>query len=347
MARQESEERQRGLVSRSPLAFLAASGLIPKMVNGNPLVKFDRRGVFRGVKIVSESSLFSDTSGYSAWMAKTSMLISQGSDYSRFEVANMWRAFNNRELTTQFALDPVIESNMLTKRVVWGKEYQLHQMSPTIEVGDGWRMADIMVVPTGKEDINLDTHPTWTRGYSPLFFYHREMGLSQWSKVGDLTDSFAGGLFILNKASKINRGVHGGGLVDADGTTGGYQSRTSTFFDLVEGRLGGATFPEWGWKKFEPGKKVRTNAGLTADMIKNMKRVYVPFIKKAALTSTELATYFSENYNSGVGDKIGRENLKAFSQLVMSGWSGAMLDYFDRYFYSPAVDYMAGRRVSL
>ncbi len=340
-------ERRNELVSRSPLVFLMASGLIPKMIDDNPLVKFDRKGAFKGVKIVSEKSLFSDTSKYSAWMARTSKLISQWGDYSKFEVTNMWRAFNNRELTTRFTLDPVIESNMLTTRVVNGKEYQLHQMSPTIEIGNGWRMADIMVVPTGKEDINLNKYPTWTRGYSPLFFYNRDMGLSQWNKVGNLTDSFAGGLFILNEASKIKRGFHGGGLVDEDGTTGGYWSRTSTFSALVEGRLGGATYPEWGWKKFEPGKKVRTNAGLAADMIKNMKRVYVPFIEKTALISAQLATYFSENYNSGVSNKIGGDNLKAFSQLVMSGWSGAMLDYYDRYFYSPAVNYIAGRRVSL
>lgn len=338
-----NRERSHDLVSISPLRFLLASGLLSDMGKAHPIVKTDGRGRFLKVEKINEKNFYEKSIAYQSWVEGSGPALTR---YMNFEVANMWRSFNNQELTREFPLDPMIGLNGFLKRTVDGHEYRVAQMTPIVEIGHGWRMTDLMVVPTGGADMSLHKFPEYVRGYSPLVFYHPEMDRNGWKILGSLVNDFAGGLFSLARNTELDLSKRNGAEVSQRGGDGDEEIlRRKSLTALISGNSGSADYLERGWEDVKTGSGVRTNAGLACELLSRARAGFIPIVDRVVLTSKRIADNFTRDYMRV--SRIDPGKLELFSQLIMASWPGAMMEYFERYYNRPTADFVAGRKVYL
>ncbi|MBU0576640.1 hypothetical protein KJ707_04465 [Patescibacteria group bacterium] len=320
-------------MDQSPLRFLLNLGLIGKLAEEHPLVKTNRQGDFSRIAKVKLEDLFVTTVDYDAWMRQSAPVLGR---YIDLEVAEMWKAFNEGNLTKEYPLDNIVAANGMSQRVVDGKEYRIAQLSGVLDLGYGWRVADWMTVPTGRVDASQITHPGYVRGLSPIMFYHPQMGRGGWNLRRDLTDEFARILFDLKRNTTYQ----------VDGTAsvshGVYRPESIKFIDLVGGKKGAPIQTLANWREYEYGHQFGSIGGIVTELLKKAKKDFVPRVNKVAGLAKRVADDFWQDYAKN-DKRFNPDKLELFSQLITSSWPGASLQYFERYYNGPANDFFSGK----
>lgn len=323
---------------QSPLAFLMGSELpqdLTQLADGNPLIeniKINRNGS-QNIEMteVKKGNMFDLASRYETWLRNSAPKAYQ--KYLNYEVNAVLSAWALGRLTEEYPLDKTLIAEGFLQRTVDGHEFRTVQMAETVELGFGWKVIDVMVVPTGKADVITVNLPQLIRGASPPIFGRVNATKEEVLHRTQLVDGFAKAIFGINK--DVTTYLHGRASIQ----NGIIRPQIITFEKLVEKvKDGELSLPELhDLQIYKHGETVHLLPDFLRDALdagaKGLEKNINPVIESARLVGDDfIRDYIAKD------PRINHKSLQIFTQKWMTGWAGTLLLYFKTHFNDPAND---------
>lgn len=325
MAGNYIEKGERFRLGQNPLALLLVTGVAERMAGANPLME---TGSGRGMKKITPGNWFDIETRFGGWLDVSGRVMRQ---YSDNELSRMWTAFCGGGLTTEYGLDMALANKGMLKRTVDGYAYKLLQFGPSIELGKGWRMADVMVSPTGEVDAARISFPDVIRGLSPPIFFRENMPKDEQSRLQNLFDEFTRTMLNMYKVASVDKkgewgylpGLRPGSRITLDNLL----AKPAMVSPVRRDDPSGIGY----------GKKVRTSWDLMMEMYEKARGVMVKGVNKVGRLAGEVARGFVDDYSRVSAGQIDKKRLELAAMAMVSPWPGNLLRYFDKHFNDPVV----------